>query len=108
MLIPPVPRRHAVHILKGSRKMQLIFIADGSADIRDGKLGQLQQFRRFCHAVVNQKLLRGFSDCIVKNFSEVAPVEPAGFCNLFYGNIILKIHLYKRKRFLNIEIAHPP
>lgn len=58
MLIPPLPRRDAIHVFEGARKVQLVWIADGVANVRDGQVCKLQELRRLCHAIGNQKFLR--------------------------------------------------
>ena len=35
VFIPPLPGRDTIHILKGARKMQLVGVANGIADIGD-------------------------------------------------------------------------
>ena len=84
--------------------MELVVIAYGLADIADGQLGQLQKLGGLCHAVIQQKILRSPTDCIFKNLPEITAVQAAVICNIFHGDIILKVLLDERKRLLNIEI----
>lgn len=57
MLIPPLPRRDAIHVFEGARKVQLVWITDSVANVRDGQVCKLQELRRLCHAIGNQKFL---------------------------------------------------
>lgn len=87
--------------------MKLIRISDSVADVIDGQGGQLQQFRRFGHAVVQQELLRGLPDRIFENPAEIGAVQSAESGNAFNGYIILKVLFYVIQRFFDIEVPHP-
>ena len=88
--------------------MKLIEVAHSAADIPHGQLSQLQKLRGLGHAVADQKLLGTLSQGIPENLSEVASVQIAESCNIFHGNIILKILLNKGDSLLYIKIPYLP
>ena len=87
--------------------MQLIWIAYCIGNISDRQVSQFEKFCRFYHTVVHQELLGRFSDGFFKDPSEIAPVQPAEFCNALHGYIVLEILFDIGQRFLDIEISHP-
>lgn len=105
VFIPPLSGGNAISVLKGSGKVQLIWITDRISDIPDGQPCQFQQFRRLGHAVGDQEILRGFSGIFPKDFAEIASVQAAERSNILDRNIVLEILLDKRESFFNIEIA---
>lgn len=64
--------------------MKLIVIPHRLTDIADGKMRQLQKLRGFCHAVIQQKILRRTPDGIFKYLSEITSVQSAVVCNIFH------------------------
>ena len=84
--------------------MELVVIAYGLADIADGQLGQLQKLGGLCHAVIQQKILRSPTDCIFKNLPEITAVQAAVICNIFHGDIVLKILFDESQSLVDIEI----
>ena len=83
----------------------MVRIADCISNISHRQARELQEFGCLCHAVVYEKFLRGFPHTFMKNFSEVAAVQPNGSGNILHGNIILKILFNKGKCLFDIKIA---
>ena len=54
--------------------MKLAGVADGVADILDGKLRQLQKLCGLGHPVADQEFLRAFADGVAEDLAEVAAV----------------------------------
>lgn len=86
--------------------MKLVFIPDGGTDIRNGKRGQFQKFRRLYHPVMHQKFLRRASHRVAEDLAEITPVDAAYRGDLLYGYIVLEILLDEIDRFFYIIVAH--
>ena len=84
--------------------MKLIVIAHCLADITDGQMGQLQQLRGFCHAVIQQKILGGPPHGVFENFAEITAVQAAVIRDILHGNIVLEILFDKCQRFVNVKV----
>ena len=86
--------------------MQLVFVANGISNIRDGKRCHLEQFGSLCHAVADQKFLWRFSYRTVKDLSEITAVDTAKSRNIFHSDVVLKILFNEADRFLYVKITH--
>ena len=71
--------------------MKLIRVPDGISDVSDRQGGEFQKLAGLGHAIGDQKFLGRFSDSIMKDFSEIAAVQPAECGDIFHRNIILEI-----------------
>ena len=86
--------------------MERIFVPYGAADITYRESRQLQKLSRFCHAVADQKLLRGAAGTGAENSSQITSVNTAHSGNIFDRNIILEVLFNKINRFFDILITH--
>lgn len=60
--------------------MQLVRVAYCISGIRDGQVGEPQQFGGFGHAVGDQEILGRLSHIFVEDLTEIASVQAAGGC----------------------------
>ena len=84
--------------------MKLIVISDGFADIADGQVGQLQKLCGLCHAVIQEKILRGPAHGILEDLTEIASVQSAVVCDVLHRDVILKILLDISQGFMDVKI----
>ena len=85
--------------------MELVVIAHGFADISDGQMRQFQKFCGLGHAVIQQEILRSASYGIFEDLSKITPVQAAVICDVFHGNIILKVLFNESQGLMYVEIT---
>ena len=83
--------------------MHLVGIPHCQPNIPDRKAGQLQQLRRFEHAVIQQEFLWRFPQCFLENFSEISAVQSADTGNIFNRDLILKVVFNVGQCLVNVE-----
>ena len=85
--------------------MELIGIADLSADLSYRKLCDLEKFSGFFHAVLDQKFLRGLTEGVTENFAEVTAVQIAAACHILNSDCTGIILRDKSHRFICIILC---
>ena len=103
VLIPPFSGGNAVVVLECSGKVHLVGIPHCQPNIPDRKTGQLQQLRRFEHAVIQQEFLWRFPQCFLENFAEISAVQSADTGNIFNRDLILKVVFNVGQCLVNVE-----
>ena len=98
VLIPPFSGGNAVVVLECSGKVHLVGIPHCQPNIPDRKTGQLQQLRRFEHAVIQQEFLWRFPQCFLENFAEISAVQSADTGNIFNRDPFRERKLLLHKR----------
>ena len=105
MLIAPLSWRDPIHILKRSGKMQLVRVAYCISGIRDGQVGEPQQFGGFGHAVGDQEILGRLSHIFMEDLAEIASVQAAGGRDILHGDIVLEVLLDEGNSLFDVEIT---
>lgn len=84
--------------------MQLVGVPYRISHISDGEVRQLEQLCGFDHPVVHEEFLRGLTDRLLEDPSEIAPVQAADFCDAFHRYIILEVLFDVGQSFFYIEV----